>query len=242
MFQLCQATSSTQSHVDFCGHDALICLLRGRKLIALTAPRKDQLSRLEYWWAKDEYDPACWWSEYGMDWDTPVFCVELKAGEALWIPSGWVHFVISFEECHQVGINFIPQEVLPHAITHWRHEREMVHRRIPCVLPCNCNRQTALPISLQPSRSICVAGLLSRLMLLKRSTSSWYKKARVGPSDTTVNSVIRWKSCFLGSLSKLLNYTCLSLSRRPSDFVASFALNIFCYNQLSISFKHCILS
>ena len=74
-----------------------------------------------------------------MNRDAPIFVVELKALEALWIPSSWVHLVLSLEDAQQVCFNFIPYELLPRAIIQWRHERKMVHAKSHCVPPCQCH-------------------------------------------------------------------------------------------------------
>ena len=137
-FQMCEACSVTQSHADFSGHGALLTVLKGHKLFALTAARKRQYGKLDKWAALPEDDPALWWSEYGMNLDSPVFAVEVFAGQAIWIPPGWVHFVLSVEESHQVGYNAIPTQLLPRAITHWRQERKETHNTTPCILPCGC--------------------------------------------------------------------------------------------------------
>ena len=138
VFQLCQSSALTQSHCDSGGNGALLSLLSGRKLFALTAPRPRQFRGLEKWSSKDQTDPAYWWSEFGMHANTPIFVVELRALESIWIPSGWVHFVLTLEEAQQVCHNFIPAEVMPRSIIQWRHERKTKHSKTPCVLPCRC--------------------------------------------------------------------------------------------------------
>ena len=84
-----------------------------------------------------------WWSDHGMSQDTPVFPIELNAGESLWIPSGWVHLVLTLQEAEQVCHNLIPKQVIPRAIVQWRHERKVLHARTPCVLLCVCQQPNA---------------------------------------------------------------------------------------------------
>ena len=60
-FQMCEANSATQSHFDFTGHRALLLILKGKKLIAITASRKFQFGRLDKWMDLDESDPARLW-------------------------------------------------------------------------------------------------------------------------------------------------------------------------------------
>jgi len=143
-FQMFERYAVTQTHFDYSGTGALICILAGRKLVALTAARKHQYMKYYKWTELKEGHPALWWSEYAMDADAPVFPVELCAGDVLWIPSGWAHFVISLSEAHQVGFNIVPVLLLPRSITHWRHEREIQHRQTPCVLPCGCQPKNGM--------------------------------------------------------------------------------------------------
>jgi hypothetical protein len=159
-FQMFERFAVTQTHFDYSGTGALICILTGRKLVALTAARKHQFMKYYKWTEFEEGHPALWWSEYAMDRDTPVFRIELLAGDVLWVPSGWAHFVISLEQSQQVGFNIVPVLMLPRSITHWRHEREMQHRRTPCVLPCGC----------QPKHGMC--GYLTTVVQYLRSKPS----------------------------------------------------------------------
>ena len=72
-----------------------------------------------------------------------MFRIIVKQGQAVWIPPGWVHLVLSVETAGQVGLNIIPTQSLPRAITHWRHEVKVRHKEsqktaTPCVGLCSC--------------------------------------------------------------------------------------------------------
>jgi hypothetical protein len=113
--QACAAGAYTHTHVDFSGTGAVICVLEGEKYLALAPQRQNSLKRIAQQtsrWFFDDFLPK----------EAPVFGVKLLPGQVVYIPSGWLHAVLSSKASLQAGYNFLPTYAIPRIITHWSFE------------------------------------------------------------------------------------------------------------------------
>lgn len=94
--------SWTDWHIDFSASSVFYHILRGRKVFYFISPTPDNLRKYEIWsgssqqsgtWLGDECDR--------------VYRVELKPGNTLIIPSGWIHCVYTPVDALVIGGNFL---------------------------------------------------------------------------------------------------------------------------------------
>ena len=93
---------SRTSHLHFDGLDNLLCVLHGAKTVLLYSPWQyaalyPMLEREARWKsaARSRAYAARSGSEYGSLVAEPCWCAEVRAGDALYIPAGWWHEVLT---------------------------------------------------------------------------------------------------------------------------------------------------
>ncbi|KAF8644156.1 hypothetical protein AX16_008683 [Volvariella volvacea WC 439] len=96
------ATAWTDWHVDFAGSSVYYHILRGSKVFYFIRPSRANLAAYERW-SGTELQTHVWLGDMADE----VYKVELKAGNTMIIPSGWIHAVYTPEDTLVFGGNFL---------------------------------------------------------------------------------------------------------------------------------------
>lgn len=95
--------SWTDWHIDFSASSVFYHILRGRKVFYFISPTPDNLRKYEIWSGSAQQQSGTW---LGDECDR-VYRVELKPGNTLIIPSGWIHCVYTPVDALVIGGNFL---------------------------------------------------------------------------------------------------------------------------------------
>ena len=103
------ATSFTDFHIDFGGSSVFYTVVSGEKIFFLIPPTKVNLQLYEHFIINGgeqaaEKDPGRFADLIPI---TERFVVRLKEGETLFIPSGWIHAVLTPIDSVIIGGNFL---------------------------------------------------------------------------------------------------------------------------------------
>lgn len=94
--------SWTDWHIDFSASSVFYHILRGRKVFYFISPTPENLRKYEIWSGSNQQS-GTW---LGDECDR-VYRVELKPGNTLIIPSGWIHCVYTPTDALVIGGNFL---------------------------------------------------------------------------------------------------------------------------------------
>ena len=201
--QMCAAWTLTYSHLDFTSTGALVLVLEGEKYIAITAARLDTAKRLENW-ARLPYGYPDWFQDYAMGDDAPIYRIVLRAGDCVWIPPGWVHTVLTTEMAVQVGLNILPIDTLPRAISQWHREVQRAHTAAtavnattPCTGKCQCEPSGSIAdfpalilryLRSQPTMAVSMAQTIKGEIVYWNDNRDWpaYLCFRCNPLELTL--------------------------------------------------------
>lgn len=95
--------SWTDWHIDFSASSVFYHILRGRKVFYFISPTPENLRKYEIWSGSAQQQSGTW---LGDECDR-VYRVELKPGNTLIIPSGWIHCVYTPVDALVIGGNFL---------------------------------------------------------------------------------------------------------------------------------------
>lgn len=101
--------SWTDWHIDFSASSVFYHILRGRKVFYFISPTPDNLRKYEIWSGSANQQSGVW---LGDECDR-VYKVELKPGNTLIIPSGWIHCVYTPSDALVIGGNFLHSYNIP---------------------------------------------------------------------------------------------------------------------------------
>lgn len=101
--------SWTDWHIDFSASSVFYHILRGRKVFYFISPTPENLRKYEIWSGSANQQSGVW---LGDECDR-VYKVELKPGNTLIIPSGWIHCVYTPVDALVVGGNFLHSYNIP---------------------------------------------------------------------------------------------------------------------------------
>ncbi|KAI7902568.1 uncharacterized protein BX663DRAFT_62169 [Cokeromyces recurvatus] len=93
--------SYTDFHIDFGGSSVFYHIVSGAKTFYLIKPTVENLEQYRIWSLSDDY------STFFGDKVDKCYIVKLKAGDTLFIPSGWIHAVYTPEDSIVFGGNFL---------------------------------------------------------------------------------------------------------------------------------------
>lgn len=96
------AGSYTDFHIDFSGSSVWYHVIRGEKKFYLIRPTPENLEKFKNW-MKDETQPY----KYFGDCVDHCYEVHIKQGETVFIPSGWIHAVLTPVDSLVFGGNFL---------------------------------------------------------------------------------------------------------------------------------------
>ncbi|TFK67874.1 Clavaminate synthase-like protein [Pluteus cervinus] len=96
------ATAWTDWHIDFAGSSVYYHILRGSKVFYFIRPSGANLAAYERW-SGTELQTHVWLGDLVDE----VYKVELRAGNTMIIPSGWIHAVYTPEDTLVFGGNFL---------------------------------------------------------------------------------------------------------------------------------------
>lgn len=95
--------SWTDWHIDFSASSVFYHILRGRKVFYFISPTPENLRQYEMWSGSAQQQSGTWLG----DACDRVYKVELKPGNTLIIPSGWIHCVYTPVDALVIGGNFL---------------------------------------------------------------------------------------------------------------------------------------
>ncbi|KAI5481779.1 PHD finger protein 8 [Pseudohyphozyma bogoriensis] len=93
----------TDWHIDFAGSSVYYHVLRGGKVFYFIRPTPENLQAYETWSGNTEMQETVWLG----DMVDEVFKIELKAGNTMIIPTGWIHCVYTPSDSLVFGGNFV---------------------------------------------------------------------------------------------------------------------------------------
>lgn len=87
-------------HVDFAGSSVFYHILKGAKVFYFIRPTKANLAAYEKW-SGSELQSTTWLGDLVDE----VVKVELTQGNTMFIPTGWIHAVVSATVSSRVSVN-----------------------------------------------------------------------------------------------------------------------------------------
>lgn len=93
----------TDWHLDFAGSSVYYHILKGSKIFYFIKPTPSNLAAYEKWSGNENYQASVWLG----DWVDEVIKVELKEGNTMIIPTGWIHCVYTPTDSLVFGGNFL---------------------------------------------------------------------------------------------------------------------------------------
>ncbi|KAM5145313.1 histone lysine demethylase PHF8 isoform 1-T1 [Mantella aurantiaca] len=94
--------SYTDFHIDFGGTSVWYHVLKGEKIFYLIQPTKSNLALFECWSSSSNQNEMFFGDQVDKCYRCPV-----KQGQTLFIPTGWIHAVLTPVECLAFGGNFL---------------------------------------------------------------------------------------------------------------------------------------
>ncbi|CAH2316341.1 histone lysine demethylase PHF8 isoform X2 [Pelobates cultripes] len=94
--------SYTDFHIDFGGTSVWYHVLKGEKIFYLIHPTKSNLALFECWSSSSNQNEMFFGDQVDKCYRCPV-----KQGQTLFIPTGWIHAVLTPVECLAFGGNFL---------------------------------------------------------------------------------------------------------------------------------------
>lgn len=96
--------SYTDFHIDFGGTSVWYHVLSGDKIFFIIKPTKENLEQYEKWMSSDQTSDQLLADRQGVD---QCYRLNLFAGQTLFIPTGWIHAVLTPQDSVVFGGNFL---------------------------------------------------------------------------------------------------------------------------------------
>ena len=117
---LSEAGCQTNFHQDFSATCVMYILLHGRKVFFAVRPTTKNCNLLNKWDQSDNKEYTFFGDENLEEGCVPFI---LNPGDVLFLPSNWIHAVLTHVDSVAIGTNFIFRQFMPQAIEAYQMER-----------------------------------------------------------------------------------------------------------------------